>query len=101
MIQFKVIQYNLIMYLLPPFMRRDLELVNLFIETIIFSYHIFYENIAKYLVRRQTDHGQTELDSLLVKKWVLNEINKSRYIGTTFEGPKKDQKDIKIKAYQN
>ena len=35
------------------------------------------ENITKYSdVKRQTDHGQTELSNTLVKKNVLNEINK-------------------------
>ena len=34
------------------------------------------KNIAKYSeFNRQTDHGQTELSNMLVKKNVLNEIN--------------------------
>ena len=59
------------------------ELANQFVGTKNFSYHICYEtigrkhNIAKYCeVKRQTDHGQTGLSNMLVKKNVLNEINK-------------------------
>ena len=37
------------------------------------------ENIAKYSrVKRLTDHGQTELNNMPVKKGVLNEVNKER-----------------------
>ena len=46
-------------------------------------------------VKRQTDHGQTELSKMLVKKNVLNEINKE---GT--QGFKKCRK-IKKKVSQN
>ena len=57
------------------------ELVNLFVRTKNFSYHICYEKIdriAKYSeVKRQAVHGgQTELNNMLVRKNVLNEINK-------------------------
>ena len=42
------------------------------------------ENIAKYSrVKGQTDHEQTELNKMLVKKSVLNEINKE---GTFTQG---------------
>ena len=42
------------------------------------------ENITKYSrVKRQTDHGQTELNNMLVKKIALNEINKE---GTFTQG---------------
>ena len=61
------------------------ELVNLFVRTKNFSCHICYENIgrkiakSKYsLVKRQIDHGQTELNNILVNKSALNEINKER-----------------------
>ena len=55
--------------------------MNLFIGTKNFSYHVCYEHIAKYSrvkgqTARQTDHGETELNNMLVKKSVLNEINK-------------------------
>ena len=40
-------------------------------------------------VKRQTDHGQTELSKILVKKNVLNEINKE---GTFTQGFKKSRK---------
>ena len=48
-------------------------------------------------VKRQTDHGQTELSNMLVKKNVLNEINKE---GTFTEGFKECRK-IKRKVSQN
>ena len=48
-------------------------------------------------VKRQTDHGQTELSKMLVKKNVLNEINKE---GTFTQGFKKSRK-IKKKVSQN
>ena len=48
-------------------------------------------------VKRQTDHGQTELSKMLVKKNVLNEINKE---GTFTQGFKKCRK-IKKKVSQN
>ena len=42
------------------------------------------ENLAKYSrVKRQTDHGQTKLNNLVVEKSVLNEINKE---GTFIQG---------------
>ena len=47
--------------------------------------------------KRQTDHGQTELSNMLVKKNVLNEINKE---GTFTEGFKECRK-IKRKVSQN
>ena len=46
---------------------------------------------------RQTDHGQTELSSMLVKKNVLNEINKEE----TFPQGFKDRRKIKRKVSQN
>ena len=79
------------------------ELFNLFAETKSFSYHICYENIGrkhnkigtlKLRDRWQTDHGQTELSNMLVKKNVLNEINKER----TFTPRFKDCRKIKRKA---
>ena len=63
----------------------------------IFSHHICYEKIAKdSRVKRQTDHGQTELNNISVKK-KLNEINK---VGTSIQGFK-DWKNIKRAAYKN
>ena len=39
-----------------------------------------HEKIAKYSrINRQTDHGHTELDNMLVNKTVLNEINKKEH----------------------
>ena len=86
------------------------ELVNLFVGTKNFSYHICYENIGRKHtyseawsynsmseVKRQTDHGQTELSNMLVKKNVLNEINKE---GTFTQGFK-DCRKIKRKVSQN
>ena len=71
------------------------ELVNLFVGTKIFSYHICYENIAKYLrVKRKTDPEQTELNNMLVKRSVLNEINK-------FTQVFKNWRKIKRTAHQN
>ena len=46
---------------------------------------------------RQTDHGETELCNMLVKKNVLNEINKER----TFPQGFKDSRKIKRKVSQN
>ena len=69
---------------LPLFIAGTWKLVNLFVEANIFSYHICYENIAKYSrVKRQTDRGQTYLSNMLVKKTVLNEKNK---VGTFTRG---------------
>ena len=48
-------------------------------------------------VKRQTDHGQTELSNMLVKKNVLNEINKEE----TFTQGFKECWKIKRKVYQN
>ena len=46
--------------------------------------------MAKYLktqaVKTQTDHGQTELNNMLVKKSSLNEINKERTLSKSFKG---------------
>ena len=58
------------------------ELVNLFVGTKNFSYHICYKSIfvTKYSkVKKQADHGQTELSNMLVKKNLLNEINKKEH----------------------
>ena len=53
------------------------------------------ENVTKYSeAKRQTDHGQTELSNMLVKKNVLNEINKET------QGFK-DYKKVKRKVSQN
>ena len=46
---------------------------------------------------RDTVHGQTELSNMLVKKNVLNEINKER----TFTQGLKDCRKIKRKVSQN
>ena len=46
---------------------------------------------------RQTDHEQTELSNMLVKKNVLNEINKEGTIPQAF----KDCRKIKRKVSQN
>ena len=48
-------------------------------------------------VKRQTDQGQTELSNMLLKKNVLNEINKE---GTFTQGFK-DCKKIKRTVFQN
>ena len=48
-------------------------------------------------VKRQTDHGQTELSNMLLKKNVLNEINKE---GTFTQGFK-DCRKIKRKVSQH
>ena len=54
--------------------------------------------LTKYSeVKVQTDHGQTELRNMLVKKDVLNEINK----GGTFTQSLKDCRKIKRKVSQN
>ena len=58
------------------------------------------ENTVKYYdVKRQTDHciGQTELSNMLVKKNVLNVINKEGAFTQGF----KDCRKIKRKAAQN
>ena len=49
--------------------------------------------LTKYSeVKIQTDHGQTELSNMLVKKNVLNEINK-RNIHSRFQGLQENQKE--------
>ena len=51
---------------------------------------------------RQTDHGQTELNNMLVKRSVLNEKKKvGTYSG--FQGLKEDQRDsiLKLDNLQN
>ena len=69
----------------------------MFVGTNIFSYHICYENTAKdSRVKRHTDHRQTELNNMLVKK-KLNEINKVGKFTQCF----KDSKKIKRAAYQS
>ena len=58
----------------------------------------YAENITKYSeVERKADHGQTELSNMLVKKNVLNEINKEE----TFTQGFKECWTIKRKVYQN
>ena len=37
------------------------------------------QNIKESSVKRETDHGQTELNNMPVNKSVLNEINKEKY----------------------
>ena len=64
------------------------ELVSLFIGEKIFSYLIFHENIGRKhnkILCQETDHGQTELSNMLLKKNVLNEIMKehSRKVSRT------------------
>ena len=67
-------------------------------QKILASYHICYENIKKCSkVKRQTDHGQIELSNMLVKKYVLNEINKEE----TFTQSFKDCRKIKRKVFHN
>ena len=80
------------------------ELVNLSVGTKNVIYHICYENIRrkttkwKYSeVKRQTDHGQTELSNMPVKKNVLNETNKE----VTFTQGFKDCRKIKKNVSQN
>ena len=83
------------------------EVVSLFVGLKNFSYHICYENIGRKHNKilwsqetdraRQADHGQTELSNMLVKKNVLNEINKE---GTFTQGFK-DCRKIKSKVSQN
>ena len=46
----------------------------------------------KILSSQETDHGQTELSNMLVKKNVLNEINK-RNIHSRFQGLQENQKE--------
>ena len=79
------------------------EVVNLFVRTKSFTYHICYENKVRkhnkilWEVKIQTDHRQTELSNMLVKKNVLNEINKEE----TFIQGFKDCRKIKRKVSQN
>ena len=79
------------------------ELVNLFVGTKDFSYHICYENIGRihnkilWELKIQTDHGQTELSNALEKKNVLNGTNKEG----TFTQRFKDCRKIKRKVSQN
>ena len=64
----------------------------------IFNCHICRKQQNTYpKVKRQTDHGQAELSNMLVKKNVLNEINKE---GTFTQGFK-DCKKIRRKVSQH
>ena len=83
---------------------RTWELVNLFVRTKYFSYHICYENIGRkhnktpHLWTQETDRpwtDRTERDAS--KKNVLNKINKER----TFTPGLKDCKKIKRKVSYN
>ena len=76
--------------LLPLFMRRDLgtsqtsQFVGAKFLPTIFVMKTQAENLAKYSRdKRKTDHGQTKLNNMVVKKSVLNEINKE---GTFTQG---------------
>ena len=59
--------------------------------------HTTSQNTLKSRDRWQTDHGQTELNNVLVKKNVLNEINKDKVFIQGF----KDCSKIKEKVSQN
>ena len=78
--------------LVPSFARRESgncrfsyaetwELVNLFVGTNNFSYHICYENIGRkqqstyFEVKRQTDHGPTESINQSVNQSINQSIN--------------------------
>ena len=66
--------------------------------TFVMKTQVQAENITKYFeVKKQTDHRQTELSKMLVKKDVLNKINK----GGTFTQGFKDCRKIKKKVSQN
>ena len=53
------------------------------------------QNIAKYSeVKRQTDHGQTELSNMPVKKNVLNEINKDGTFTQGFKDCRKIERNV-------
>ena len=77
------------------FIRRDLGTSQSVSRDKKFSYHICYENIGrkhnKILWSQETDHGQTELSNMLLKKNVLIEINKD---GTFTQGFKDCRKNI-------
>ena len=79
------------------------EIVNLFVKTKKFCSHICYENIGrknsriKILKSQETDHGQTELNNMLVSKRVLNKRNKEGVFTQCF----KNRRKIKRKASQN
>ena len=67
------------------------ELVNLFVGTKNFSCHICYENIGR------KHREQTELNNMLVRKSVLNEINEKAAFTQGFN----DCRKIKRKVSQN
>ena len=79
------------------------ELVNLFVKTKKFSSYICYENIGrknsriKILTSQESDHGQAELNNMLVSKRVLNKRNKEGTFAQCF----KNRRKIKRKASQN
>ena len=91
---FKVIKRNIRRSVISAYCRFSCagtwELVNLFVGTKNFSYHICYENIDR------KHREQTELNNMLVRKSVLNEINKG-----TFTQGFKDCRKIKRKVSQN
>ena len=79
------------------------ELVNLFVKTKKFSSHICYGNIGqknsriKIITSQESDHGQTELNNMLVSKRVLNKRNKEG----TFTQCFKNRRKIKRKTSQD
>ena len=66
-------------------------------QRILASYLICRENIKYSELKRQTDHGQAELSNMLVKKNVLNEINKEGIFTQGF----KECRKIKRKVCKN
>ena len=72
------------------------ELVNMFLGTKNFSYHICYENSSK-TAKNSRLKRQIKLNNVLVKKSLLNGINKE---GPFIQGCK-DRRKIKRKVSQN
>ena len=71
------------------------ELVNLFVGTKNFSNHICYENIGRkhnnILWSQETD---TELSNMLVKRNILNKINKKGTFTHSFENVRKIKRKV-------
>ena len=68
----------------------------MFVGTKNFSYRICYENIDRITkVKRQAVHGgQTELNNMLVRRNVINEVNKDRTFTQGFKEQENQKESI-------
>ena len=84
--------FVMLIFVLPLFRRRDLGTS----QSVSWDKKNYRHKTAKY-ESRETDHRQTELDNMLLKKSVSNDVNRQ---GTFTQGFK-DGRKIKRKVSQN